>query len=105
MGSAILCNKCCDKDERERSLVDESNALQIFGEDFQSLSLPPIIPHRSSRDLNQSLSPTPLHSKADTPTSRTPKTPRTPRTPKVDEADIEDDDDDGDSCELEAVEK
>mmetsp|Transcript_34513 Transcript_34513/g.80540 ORF Transcript_34513/g.80540 Transcript_34513/m.80540 type:complete len:598 (+) Transcript_34513:32-1825(+) len=103
MGGAILCNRCCEKDERERSLVDESNALQIFGEDFPSLSLPPIIPQRSSKDLNQSLSPSPKSkTSALTPTSRTPKT---PRTPKVEQGSIEDEEDgEGGSSELELVE-
>lgn len=80
MGAAP-CQRCCDATDAGNFLGDEP-VVPIFSDEIEALSLPPIIPSKSLREMS------PQNSKNTTPksmTSRTPKTPKTPKTPHLTE--------------------
>ncbi|CAK9015631.1 unnamed protein product [Durusdinium trenchii] len=61
---ACPCQKCCESADRGSYFGDEP-VVPIFGDDFEALSMPPVVPSRSVHDLSPS-----------TPTSRASKTPK-----------------------------
>eukprot|EP00438_Fugacium_kawagutii_P011244 Skav211185 [mRNA] locus=scaffold884:195310:199667:+ [translate_table: standard] len=74
MGVGPCMSKCCDRpgDANMNGFVGDEPVVPIFGEETEALSMPPIIPSKSVREMS------PDHS---TPTSRKSKTPKTPKTP------------------------
>lgn len=74
MGVGPCMSKCCDRsgDANGNGFVGDEPVVPIFGEETEALSMPPIIPSKSVREMS------PEHS---TPTSRKSKTPKTPKTP------------------------